>query len=62
MQPIPETCKANSIFREKFLALANHGRWLAKSLAKGSASDRPRWMNLYLLIYIIVSGEGTAVN
>ena len=22
--------------------LANHGRWLAKSLAKGSASDRPR--------------------
>ena len=31
-------CKANSFFREKFLALAN------------------------LLIYIIVSGEGTAVN
>ena len=37
-----EKCKANRFFREKFLVLANHGRWLAKSLAKGSASDRPR--------------------
>ena len=42
MQPIPEKCKANSFFREKFMVLADHGRWLAKILAKGSASDRPR--------------------
>ena len=42
MQPIPEKCKANSFFREKSLVLANHGRWLAKSRAKGSASDQPR--------------------
>ena len=31
MQPIPEKRKANSFFRKKFLVLANHGRWLAKS-------------------------------
>ena len=42
MQPIPEKCKADRFIREMFLVLANHDRSLANSLAKGSASDRPR--------------------
>ena len=30
----------------KVSVVANHGRWLAKSLPKGSASDRPRQTSL----------------
>ena len=37
-----EKLKVKKLFPRKVPVFANHGRWLAKSLAKGSASDRPR--------------------
>ena len=37
--------------------LANHGRWLAKGLPKGSASDRPRQTSLYCFLYMTLCTE-----
>ena len=45
MQSITEKCKANSFFLEKFLVLANHDRWPAKSEGLG---ERPTTLDEFI--------------